>query len=239
MKWDPAQTRALIARSQEGDKAAREALAEENEPLVKSIVRRFSGRGAEKDDLLQLGRVGLLKAIAHFDLSQNVRFSTYAVPMICGEIKRFLRDDGPVKMPRSLKEKQRAFARAQQTLCASLGREAGIAEIADYMQISLEEAVTVLESMSPCDSLDRPVFEDGTASAVDFLEDPARRASVADRLALRQCLAQLEDRERKVILLRYVKHFTQARIAGILGLSQVQISRIESRTLEKLRRKMG
>ena len=182
--------------------------------------------------------MGLLKAISGFNTQFDVRFSTYAVPMIHGEIKRFIRDNNPVKMPRSLKEMQQKIRYCHQQLCLKLGREPGTLEIAQELNCELEEVLFALESMNTCASLDEPSYEDGGATAMDLLEDKSERAAIWDRLALRQCLEQLEERERQIILLRYYKNYTQARIAQLMGISQVQISRIESRTLEKLRKKM-
>ncbi len=238
MKWETENTKELILLSQAGDKAAREQLINENAPLVKSIVKRYLGRGVEYDDLYQIGNMGLLKAISGFNTQFDVRFSTYAVPMIHGEIKRFIRDNNPVKMPRSLKEMQQKIRYCHQQLCLKLGREPGTLEIAQELNCELEEVLFALESMNTCASLDEPSYEDGGATTMDLLEDKSERAAIWDRLALRQCLEQLEERERQIILLRYYKNYTQARIAQLMGISQVQISRIESRTLEKLRKKM-
>ncbi len=239
MKWDKANTDELIRRSQNGDTAARETVMSENQPLVKSIVRRYLGRGVDYDDLLQLGNIGLLKAISGFDTSFNVRFSTYAVPMICGEIKRFIRDNDLVKMPRSLKEMQQKIRYARQRLSVTLGREPGANEIASFLEVDICDLLFALESMNSCTSLDEPAYDESDSSILDTIEDKSPCASVSDKLALRQCLEQLDERERKVILLRYFKNYTQTRIAEMMGISQVQISRIESRTLEKLRRKLG
>lgn len=238
MKWETENTKELILRSQAGDTAAREQLICENAPLVKSIVRRYLGRGVEYDDLYQIGNMGLLKAISGFNTAFDVRFSTYAVPMVHGEIKRFIRDNNTVKMPRSLKEMQQKIRYCHQQLCLKLGREPGTLEIAEALGCELEDVLFALESMNTCASLDEPSYEDSSVTAMDLLEDKSERAAIWDRLALRQCLAQLEERERQIILLRYYKNYTQARIAQLMGISQVQISRIESRTLEKLRKKM-
>ncbi len=239
MKWDKESTNELIRLSQCGDVNARETIMRENEPLVKSIVRRYLGRGVEYDDLMQLGNMGLLKAVSGFDSSYNVRFSTYAVPMIIGEIKRFIRDNDLVKIPRSLKEMQQKIRFARQQLSVTLGHEPGTNEIADFLGVDIEELLFALESMNTCASLDEPAYDESDANMIDTIEDKSPRASVSDKLALKQCLDQLDERERKVILLRYFKNYTQTHIAEIMGISQVQISRIESRTLEKLRRKLG
>lgn len=239
MKWEQDNTKKLILRSQAGDKEARDELVRENAPLVKSILRRYLNRGVEYEDLFQIGNIGLLKAVAGFDTSYDVRFSTYAVPMINGEIKRFIRDNSTVKMPRSLKEMQQRIRYAQQSLSQKLDRTPGAEDIARELGVEIDEVLFTLESMTATASLDEPVYDEQGSTLKDMIEDTALRATLNDRLALRQCLDQLDDREKKIILLRYFKDYTQSRVADIMGVSQVQISRIESRTIEKLRRKLG
>lgn len=237
MKWD--NTRDLIELSQKGDKNAREQLIKENAPLVKSIVKRYLNRGSDFEDLYQVGLMGLLKAISHFDLNFDVRFSTYAVPMICGEVKRFIRDDNSVKMSRSLKELQQKIRYQRQKLSISLGREPGVNELSRAIGANVEDVLCALESMQQLKSLDEPVFDESGSTLKEIIEDNKNRASLNDKLALYQCLDQLEEREKKIILLRYFKDMTQTKIADIMGISQVQISRIESRVIEKLRKKLG
>ena len=239
MKWDSENTLLLIKSAQSGNKSACEALLKENAPLVKSLVRRFLGRGVEYDDLFQLGNIGLIKAITGFDDKYEVRFSTYAVPMILGEIKRFLRDNNTVKMPRSIKEMQVKIRYSRQKLCQILSREPSVNEIAADINADIEDVLLTLESMNPCASLDEPVFDEAGSTKADLLEDNHISSPLSDKLALRECLDQLDERERKIIILRYFKNCTQTRIAEMMGLSQVQISRIESRTLKKLRGKLG
>ena len=239
MKWDYEHTLKLIELSKAGDACARETLIKENAPLVKSIVKRFLGRGVDYEDLFQIGSIGLLKAISGFDASFNVRFSTYAVPMVTGELKRFIRDNTMVKMPRSLKELQQKIRYCRQSLTLKNGCEPRTEDIAKELNCSVEDIILALDSMNPCASLDEPVFDEAGTTQMDLLEDKRIRPLITDKLALRQCLHQLDDKEKKVIFLRYYKDFTQTRIAEIMGISQVQISRIESRTLEKLRRKLG
>ncbi len=239
MKWDYEQTLNLIELSKAGDNDARDTLLAENAPLIKSIVKRFLGRGVEYEDLFQIGAIGLLKAISGFDASFNVRFSTYAVPMVTGELKRFIRDNTPVKMPRSLKELQQKIRFCRQSLSLKNGYEPRAEEIAKELGCTVEDIIFALESMNPCASLDEPVFDEAGTTQMDLLEDNRFRAQLTDTLALRQCINQLDDKEKKVIFLRYYKDFTQTRIAEIMGISQVQISRIESRSIEKLRRKLG
>lgn len=239
MKWQKENTDKLIELSQQGDISAREQLIKENAPLVKSIVKRYLNRGADFDDLYQVGLIGLLKAISGFNVNFEVRFSTYAVPMVNGEIKRFVRDNNAVKMPRSIKEMQQKIRYARQKLSLTLSREPGAMEIAKEIGADIEDVLVALESMQVPSSLDEPVFDESGSTLQDIIEDKNEKASLTDKLALYQCLDQLDDREKKIILLRYFKDMTQTKIADIMGISQVQISRIESKVIEKLRRKLG
>lgn len=239
MKWETEQTNEKIKKSQNGDSASREWLMKENAPLVKAIVKRYLGRGADYDDLFQVGNMGLLKAISGFDDKFNVRFSTYAVPMISGEVKRYIRDNNTVKMPRSLKELQQKIRFSRQTLSIKNGKEPSANQIAENISVPLEDVLFALESMNNCISLDEPLGTDSESTIKDVIEDKGQKVSVTDSLALKQCIDQLEERERKIIYLRYYKNLTQTKVAGIMGISQVQISRIESRTIEKLRKKLA
>lgn len=239
MKWETENTLCLIEKSQQGDKTATETLVRENEPLVKSIIKRFLGRGIDYDDLFQIGNIGLLKAISGFNPKFSVRFSTYAVPMISGEVKRFVRDNNLVKMPRSLKEMQQRIRYCRQQLTIEQGSEPTVEEIAEKLECNIEDIVFALDSMNACASLDEPAFEEEGATKMDMLADKKDKGNLLDKIALRQCIDQLDEREKTVIFLRYYKDFTQTRISEILGISQVQISRIESRTIEKLKRKLG
>lgn len=238
MKWEKEKTKELIKKSQKGDKNAREQLIKENAPLVKSLVKRYLNRGSDFEDLYQVGLIGLLKAISGFDISYEVCFSTYAVPMINGEIKRFVRDNNSVKMPRSLKELQQKIRYARQKLSLTLSREPGAKEIAEEIGAETEDVLIAIESMQTPQSLDEPIFDESGSTLKEIIVDK-QKTSISDKLALYQCLDQLEDREKKIILLRYFKDMTQTKIADIMGISQVQISRIESRVLEKLRKKLG
>lgn len=238
MKWEKEKTKELIKNSQNGDKNAREQLIKENAPLVKSLVKRYLNRGSDFEDLYQVGLMGLLKAISGFDTKYEVCFSTYAVPMINGEIKRFVRDNNSVKMPRSLKELQQKIRYARQKLSLSLNREPGANELAQEIGVTTEDVLFAIESMQLPQSLDEPVFDESGTTLKEVIEDK-QKTSINDKLALYQCLDQLEDREKKIILLRYFKDMTQTKIADIMGISQVQISRIESRVLDKLRKKLG
>lgn len=235
--WEPSVTRELIAASQQGDMPARERLVAENTPLVRSLVKRFTGRGADYDDLYQMGQMGLLKAIAGFDSSYNVLFSTYAVPVILGELKRFLRDSTPLKLSRSAKENFVCLCGAQERLRGVLGREPSLDEAAAEANLDREQALYALQGMQQPASLDEPLQETEKPLA-DTIAHRENGLSVSDRLALQQCLAEMPPRERAIILLRYFRGCTQAAIAEKLGISQVQVSRIEAKVLSLLREKL-
>ncbi|MBE5785751.1 MAG: sigma-70 family RNA polymerase sigma factor, partial [Clostridiales bacterium] len=195
------------------------------------------GRHAEYEDLFQIGCMGLVKAIMHFDLAYDVRFSTYAVPMIAGEIKRFLRDDGMIKVSRSIKTLAAQAAAAQERLCAALGRDVGIAEIAAELHAEAEDVAAALEAARPHMSIYEPAYgEDSDALLLDRMEDGRDNIGITlNRVMLKELLSSLEPRERTLILLRYFSDKTQTEIAGVLGISQVQVSRLESRILQKMR----
>lgn len=230
--------RALLARAQSGDQEARAQLVQANQRLVRSIIGRFSGAGRDPEDLFQLGCIGLLKAVDRFDLSYPVRFSTYAVPLILGEVRRHLRDDGLLRVSRALKGLGLAVTRTQEQLTRELGREPSLCEVAGALKVPLEEVVEALDSIRPLVSLQEPVFQgDGDPIYLsDQVADESERESAwLDRVALRQALAQLSDRDRQVLLLRYFRDKTQVEVARLLGVSQVQISRIERRALAQVR----
>ncbi|HMM31801.1 MAG TPA: SigF/SigG family RNA polymerase sporulation sigma factor [Clostridia bacterium] len=231
------QTLELIAMAQMGDDAAQEALIVNNAALVKSIVKKFTNRGTEYDDLYQIGCLGLVKAIRNFDSAYNVRFSTYAVPMIAGEIKRFLRDDGMIKVSRSLKEVAARAAAAQERLARELGRDAGIAEIAKCIEEEVETVVMAMEAVRPHASIYEPAFgDDSDALLIDRVSGEDTEANDAiNRVLLKELLHSLDPRERQIIMLRYFSDKTQGEIAKTLGVSQVQVSRLENRILLKLR----
>ena len=228
------QTLELIARSQQGDRAASERLVEENAGLIRAVARRFYGRGVEPDDLFQLGSLGFLKAVAGFDADFGTQFSTYAVPKIAGEIRRFLRDDGTVKVSRTLKERATAIRQARDRLSKALGREPVLSELAEALDLTVEEIAEAETAADPVASIQQPAGESGL-TLESVLSEGAMEEQVVERLALRQALAQLPEREARVIALRYYHGLTQERAAGMIGVSQVQVSRIEKKALAHLR----
>lgn len=232
-------TIALIQKSHEGDKAAREQLVEENVGLIWCVVKRFYGRGLENEDLFQIGSIGLLKAIDKFDLSYDVKFSTYAVPMISGEIKRFLRDDGMIKVSRTLKELSYKIFQTREKLLDLLGREPTIEELAEKMQIDKEEIVEALEAGSEVESIYKPIHqkEGNEIRLMDKLEEKEHREEkILDYMLLQQLLGTLEKEERTLIYMRYFQDKTQSQVGKELGISQVQVSRMEKKIMENLRK---
>ena len=229
-----AETETLLARARSGDKQASEQLVLDNAGLIWSVARRFLGRGVESDDLYQLGCVGFLKAIAGFDPAFGTQFSTYAVPKISGEIRRFLRDDGAVKVSRTLKERAARIKMERQHLTQKLGREPLLSELADTLALTYEEIASAENATADAESIQRPASEDGF-SLEDVLTEGNPEDRMLEHIALRQAIAQLPERERLVIDLRYYRGLTKDKTAGILGVSQVQISRIEKKALTTLR----
>lgn len=231
----------LIHLSKQGDKAARDLVITENVGLVWSIVRRFLGRGHEAEDLFQIGSIGLMKAIDKFDMSYDVKFSTYAVPMITGEIKRFLRDDGMIKVSRSIKETAGKIRMIRSELEKQNGREPTLEEICVSLQLEKEEVVLALESGAEVESLYKTIYQgDGNAiylmDKIEFMEDESD--TMINHLALKEVMESLEDKERDIITLRYFKDKTQTEIATVLGISQVQVSRLEKKILRTMRERM-
>lgn len=227
-------TQTLIRAAQAGDRSAAEQLVVENSGLIWSIARRYFGRGTEPDDLYQLGCVGFLKAVAGFDLSYGTQFSTYAVPKIAGEIRRFLRDDGQVKVSRSLKERAAQIHQARTRLTGTLGREPAVSELAAELGLTPEEIAMAETATGMAESIQRESGEEGF-SLEDVLCTDGMEDRILESLSLRNALAQLTERERMVIDLRYFHGLTQQKIAGLLGVSQVQVSRIEKKALTNLR----
>lgn len=234
-------TAELLARAREGDERARGEIIEENLPLVRSIAYKFSGRGYEVEDLFQIGCIGMVKAVDKFDTSYNVRFSTYAVPLIMGEIKRFLRDDGIIKVSRGLKElSYKAFA-AKEAAEKELGRLVTVAEIAERLGETPEKILMAMEATLPPESIYRQIGEnDGKETCLaDLLADEETdEDALVEAITLSQHLKELCPRDKKLILLRYFKGKTQREISAILGISQVQVSRLEKKILSSLRVKL-
>lgn len=235
------ETAKLIQSAHEGDKSARDRLVSENMGLVWSIVRRFGGRGYDPEDLFQIGSIGLIKAIDKFDLSFDVKFSTYAVPMIAGEIKRFLRDDGMIKVSRVLKETAIKAKGVREALNLKLGREPTLNEIAGELGICVEELAAAMESGAEIESLQKTIYQgDGSSiHLMDKLEEKSNPAEeVMNKMLLGRLLKELSPEERKIIIRRYYMEQTQTQIAKELGISQVQVSRMEKKILKSMREKL-
>lgn len=228
----------LIRQAKEGNKKAQEILVEENTGLIWSVVKRFQGRGYDKEDLFQIGSIGLLKCIDNFDLERKVKFSTYAVPLIMGEIKRFLRDDGLVKVSRSLKEASYKIKREKEHYEKLYNREPTLKEIAATLDMDESDILMAMESGQDICSLHQVIYQNEGDEI--HLEDKLEQQSdlieqTVDNIYIQELLQKLNEQERKLIELRYFQNQTQAVIAGSMGISQVQVSRMEKKILEKLR----
>ena len=235
------ETMRLIQAAHEGDKQARDTLVTENMGLVWSVARRFAGRGYELEDLFQIGSIGLLKAVDKFDLSFEVKFSTYAVPMIMGEIKRFLRDDGMIKVSRTLKETAARAGHVREQLNHSLGREPTMEEIAKEVGVCVEELAAAYESGVEVESIYKTIYKnDGNdICLIDKLEETENgQEKVLDRMLLRKLIGELKPEEQTIIIRRYFREETQSQIAAKMGISQVQVSRMEKKILQSMRRKV-
>lgn len=224
----------LILLAQAGDRDAAERLVTENSGLIWAVARRFLGRGVETEDLYQLGCMGFLKAIEGFDSSYGTQFSTYAVPKIAGEIRRFLRDDGAVKVSRSVKERSAAIRACRARLAASLGREPTLLELSQELGISPEDIALAETATAATESIQRQTGDEGF-SLEDVLTDTESEEQMLEKIALRQAISKLPQRERMVIQLRYFHGLTQQRVAKLLDISQVQVSRVERRAMDQLR----
>lgn len=224
----------LIARCQGGDKSAGEELVLENAGLIWSVAKRFLGRGAEADDLYQLGCLGFIKAVEGFDLDFGTQFSTYAVPKIAGEIRRFLRDDGAVKVSRGIKERAATIKIVRNQLINSLGREPSIQEISEQTGFTLEEIATAETATAAVESMQQETGEDGF-TLENVLSDTESEDRLIEKIALRQAINKLPEREQMVIHLRYFHGLTQDRVSKVLSVSQVQVSRIEKKALTRLK----
>jgi RNA polymerase sporulation-specific sigma factor len=237
---DDNEVRRLIALSQAGDHVARDTLVSCNIRLVWSIVQRFLNRGYEPEDLFQIGCIGLLKSVDKFDLSYDVKFSTYAVPMIIGEIQRFLRDDGTVKVSRSLKELANKVRKKKDELSKKLGRLPTVKEIADELGITPEDVVFAQEANKPPSSIHETVYEnDGDPiTLMDQIADDGQEKWF-DKLALNEAISSLTERERLIVYLRYFRDQTQSEVASRLGISQVQVSRLEKKILQTIKKQIA
>ena len=231
-------TQALLSQAQTGDPSARERLLQENAGLIWSIVRRFYGRGTEPEDLYQLGCLGFLKAIDGYDPASGTQFSTYAVPKIAGEIRRFLRDDGAIKVSRTIKEQAAQLRNLRNQLTLELGREPHLSEIAQASGLTVQEIAVIDTAMLPADSLQRPAGEDG-CSLEQLLPGEAIEEKIIESVALGDAISQLEPRQQAVIRMRYFRGMTQDKTAAVMGVSQVQVSRLERRALGRLKEILG
>lgn len=231
-------TQALLSQAQTGDPSARERLLQENAGLIWSIVRRFYGRGTEPEDLYQLGCLGFLKAIDGYDPAYGTQFSTYAVPKIAEEIRRFLRDDGAIKVSRTIKEQAAQLRNLRNQLTLELGREPHLSEIAQASGLTVQEIAVIDTAMLPADSLQRPAGEDG-CSLEQLLPGEAIEEKIIESVALGDAISQLEPRQQAVIRMRYFRGMTQDKTAAVMGVSQVQVSRLERRALGRLKEILG
>ena len=235
------ETRELLIKSHNGDKAAREELISGNLRLVLSVIQRFGNRGENPDDLFQVGCIGLMKAIDHFDVDQGVQFSTYGVPMIIGEVRRFLRDNNSVRVSRSLRDTAYKAIQCKERLTAQKNREPTVEEIAARLGEKKEAVVHAMDAIVEPISLYEPVYNDNGDAL--YLMDQLSDTSCGDEgwlenIVLREAMNQLSERERKIIQLRFYRNKTQMEIAGEIGISQAQVSRLEKAALEKMRKQM-
>ena len=235
---DHTETMRLIALAQQGDECAKSTLLAENMPLIKSIIRRYRNTVIEYDDLIQLGSLGLYKAMMNFDPKFGVRFSTYAVPMINGEIKRQIRDDGPVKVSRSTKTLALLINKYTDGFRGENGREPTIEEIADHFKIDPYEVVFTMDSTHMPVSLYEKYDDDSVAYLIDNIRTVDKTDDLIDHIMLKDLIDHLDERDKKIILLRYYRDKTQSEVASILGVSQVQVSRLESKILSYLKTKL-
>ncbi|HJC51241.1 MAG TPA: SigF/SigG family RNA polymerase sporulation sigma factor [Candidatus Anaerostipes avistercoris] len=234
-------TRELLRLTKEGDEEAREKIVVDNMGLIWSVVKRFTNRGYDPEDLFQIGSIGLMKAVDKFDLSYDVKFSTYAVPMITGEIKRFLRDDGMIKVSRSLKENAYKIRQAMESFSMEHQREATLDELAQKMNLAREEIVVAMEANKDVESLHQPTYQ-GDGSEILLMDRIPREENEEERVLnhviLEESMKELAPEEKKLIEYRYFQGKTQQEIAGILHISQVQVSRLEKKILRRMREQM-
>ncbi len=233
------ETKELLIRVKNGDKKAREELTCGNLKLVLSVMKRFYSRGESSDDLFQVGCIGLMKAIDNFDISQNVRFSTYAVPMIIGEIRRFLRDNSTIRVSRSIKDLAYRILKAKEALCIELSREPTPSEIAKNLNVAESEISLALEAVSEPVSLHEPIYNEGrdTVSLEDQIKDPnADDDILIEQIALSDAIKKLGEREKRILSMRYFDGKTQMEVASMIDISQAQVSRLEKAALDKIKK---
>lgn len=233
----------IIETAQNGNKDCMTKLIEDNNGLIWSIVRRFSGRGYDIEDLYQIGCMGFIKAIRRFDTSFEVRLSTYAVPYILGEIKKFIRDDGPIKISRSIKETNVKIIELQKEYYNKYGKEISLEEISKELRISKEEITMALDSARPVDSIENAQYRDNkTDKTISILEQIStgkdEQTEIVNKIAVKNLIDDLNDKEKEIIMLRYYKQKTQMQVSKILGITQVQVSRIERKVLDNMKRKL-
>ena len=234
------ETRELLIKSHNGDKAAREELISGNLRLVLSVIQRFGNRGENPDDLFQVGCIGLMKAIDHFDVDQGVQFSTYGVPMIIGEVRRFLRDNNSVRVSRSLRDTAYKAIQCKERLTAQKNREPTVEEIAQELSMKREDVVLALDAIVEPVSLYEPVFSDGgdTIYIMDQVGDPTGDGDWLEEIAVKQAIQNLSPREKKILSLRFLEGCTQVEVAGQIGISQAQVSRLEKGALNKIKEEL-
>lgn len=233
--------KALLLRAKSGDRSARDALVEGNLRLVLSVIQRFAGRGENMDDLFQVGCIGLMKAIQNFDTGLDVRFSTYGVPMIAGEVRRYLRDNSPVRVPRSTRDTAYHVLQEKEKLTASLGRDPTIEEIARALGLLRQEVVFALDAISDPVSLYEPIYTDGGENlcVMDQIGDPKNTDEQwLEQIALNSAMTTLGQREKRILSLRYYAGRTQAEVAQEIGISQAQVSRLEKNAIHKIKKNL-
>ncbi len=234
------QTLKLITKAKAGDENAKTTLFEQNSPLIKSVIKRFIGKGIEYDDLYQIGTIGLLKAIKNFDVSFNVKFSTYVVPMVIGEVKRFMRDDGAIKVSRTIKTLNLKIKKYVDEYTKINFCKPTLQEIAQKFEIDEEEVIFAMDSASMPISIYTPLEGDSNGLLlIDRLNQDNSHEKMIDNILLKETLKSLDNRDKKIILLRFFRDKTQSEIAKVLGVSQVQVSRLENKVLEKLKEKLS